>query len=114
MDPVERHVRIVLTSAADRILAISRSPVMLMRDEDQEPQRRPTIVLVGTLDTKVREYAFLRDRIRARDVDVLLVDAGILSEPLTKPDVTRQEVAAAAGADVQALPTQAIEVRQSR
>ncbi len=70
---------------------------------DQEPQRRPTVVLVGTLDTKVREYAFVRDRIRARDVDVLLVDAGILSEPLTKPDVTRQEVAAAAGADVQAL-----------
>jgi uncharacterized protein (UPF0261 family) len=70
---------------------------------DQEPQRRPTVVLVGTLDTKGREYAFLRDRIRARDVDVLLVDAGILSEPLTKPDVTRQEVAAAAGADVQAL-----------
>ena len=70
---------------------------------DQGPQRRPTVVLVGTLDTKGREYAFLRDRIRARDVDVLLVDAGILSEPLTKPDVTRQEVAAAAGADVQAL-----------
>lgn len=70
---------------------------------DQESQRRPTVVLVGTLDTKGREYAFLRDRIRARDVDVLLVDAGILSEPLTKPDVTRQEVAAAAGADVQAL-----------
>ena len=70
---------------------------------DQEPQRRPTVVLVGTLDTKGREYAFVRDRIRARDVDVLLVDAGILSEPLTKPDVTRQEVAAAAGADVQAL-----------
>ena len=36
-------------------------------------------------------------------VDVLLVDAGILGEPLTEPDVTRQEVAAAAGADVQAL-----------
>ena len=70
---------------------------------DQGPQRRPTVVLVGTLDTKGREYAFVRDRIRARDVDVLLVDAGILSEPLTKPDVTRQEVAAAAGADVQAL-----------
>jgi uncharacterized protein (UPF0261 family) len=70
---------------------------------DQEPQRRPTVVLVGTLDTKGREYAFLRDRIRARDVDVLLVDAGILSEPLTKPEISRQEVAAAAGADVQAL-----------
>ena len=45
----------------------------------------------------------LRDRIAARGVDVVLVDAGILGEPLTEPDVTRQEVAAAAGADVQAL-----------
>ena len=34
---------------------------------------------------------------------MLLVDAGILAEPLTEPDVSRQEVAAAAGADVQAL-----------
>jgi len=63
----------------------------------------PTVVLVGTLDTKGKEYAYLRDRIRERGVDVLLVDAGILGEPLTEPDVTRQAVATAAGADVQAL-----------
>ncbi len=64
---------------------------------------RPTVVLVGTLDTKGKEYAYLRERIRERCVDVVLVDAGILAEPLTEPDVTRQEVAAAAGVDVQAL-----------
>ena len=63
----------------------------------------PTVVLVGTLDTKGLEYAFLRDRIRERGAEVLLVDAGILGEPLVEPDLTRQEVAAAAGADVQAL-----------
>ena len=34
---------------------------------------------------------------------MLLVDAGIVGEPLTEPDVTRQEVAQAAGADVAAL-----------
>jgi uncharacterized protein (UPF0261 family) len=67
------------------------------------PEEIPTVVLVGTLDTKGKEYAYFRDRIRDRGVDVLLVDAGILGEPLTEPDVTRQEVAAAAGADVQAL-----------
>ena len=67
------------------------------------PKRRPTVVLVGTLDTKGLEYAFVRERLRARGVDVVLVDAGVLGEPLTEPDVTRQEVAAAAGADVQAL-----------
>jgi uncharacterized protein (UPF0261 family) len=42
----------------------------------------------------------VRDRIRARGVDVVLVDAGILGGPLTEPDVTREEVAAAAGVDV--------------
>jgi uncharacterized protein (UPF0261 family) len=67
------------------------------------PGRRPTVVLVGTLDTKGHEYAFVRDRITARGVDVLLVDAGILGEPLVEPSVTRQEVAAAAGADVRGL-----------
>jgi uncharacterized protein (UPF0261 family) len=66
-------------------------------------ERRPTVVLVGTLDTKGNEYAYLRERIRERGVDVLLVDAGILGEPLTEPDVSRQEVAAAVGADVHAL-----------
>jgi len=63
----------------------------------------PTVLLVGTLDTKGAEYAYLRDRIRERGVDVLLVDAGILGEPLAEPDVTRQEGAAAAGADLPAL-----------
>ncbi len=45
----------------------------------------------------------MRDRIRARGVDVVLIDAGILGEPLTEPDVSHQEVAAAVGADVKAL-----------
>ncbi len=49
------------------------------------------------------EYAFLRDRIREHGVDVILVDAGIVGEPLVVPDVTRDEVAAAAGADVATL-----------
>ena len=67
------------------------------------PERNPTVLLLGTLDTKGKEYAYLRERIRERGVDVLLVDAGILGEPLTEPDVTRQEVAAAGGVDVEAL-----------
>lgn len=66
-------------------------------------ERSPTVVLVGTLDTKGKEYAYLRDRIRDSGVEVLLIDGGILGEPLTDPDVTREAVAAAAGADVRAL-----------
>jgi uncharacterized protein (UPF0261 family) len=62
-----------------------------------------TVVLVGTLDTKGHEYDYVRERLRAHGVDTLLVDAGVLGEPQAKPDVTREEVARAAGADVHAL-----------
>jgi uncharacterized protein (UPF0261 family) len=62
-----------------------------------------TVVLLGTLDTKGHEYAFLRDRVVEHGVDVLLVDAGVVGEPLAAPDVTREEVAAAAGVDVNEL-----------
>ncbi len=62
----------------------------------------PTVVLVGTLDTKGHEYAYLRDRVREHGVDCLLVDAGVF-EPQVEPDVPREEVAGAAGADVAEL-----------
>jgi uncharacterized protein (UPF0261 family) len=62
-----------------------------------------TVVLLGTLDTKGREYEFLRDRVREHGVDVLLLDAGILGEPLTAPDIGRDEIAEAAGAKVASL-----------
>jgi uncharacterized protein (UPF0261 family) len=58
-----------------------------------------TVVLLGTLDTKGREYAFVRDRLREAGIDVLLVDTGVLGEPLVAPDIHREEVARAAGAD---------------
>ena len=45
-----------------------------------------TVVLLGTLDTKGDEYAYLRDRLREHGVDVLLVDAGV-TEPLVEPDL---------------------------
>jgi uncharacterized protein (UPF0261 family) len=59
-----------------------------------------TVVLVGTLDTKGVEYAYFRDRLREHGVAVVLVDAGVLDEPLIEPDVTREEVAEAGGAEV--------------
>ena len=62
-----------------------------------------TVVAIGTLDTKGTEYAYLRERLLGHGVDVVLVDAGVLGEPTTEPDVTRAEVARAAGADVARL-----------
>ncbi|HEY7692012.1 MAG TPA: Tm-1-like ATP-binding domain-containing protein [Gaiellaceae bacterium] len=61
-----------------------------------------TVVLLGTLDTKGREYDYLRARLREQGVDVILVDAGVF-EPLAQADVTQDEVAAAAGADLASL-----------
>ena len=62
----------------------------------------PTVVLVGTLDTKGHELAYLRDRVREQGVDVLLVDAGVF-EPQIEADVSHDEVARAAGGDVAEL-----------
>lgn len=64
----------------------------------------PTILLIGTLDTKGPEIAYLRDRIRALGVEVVVADSGILGEPLDiVPDVTRSQVAGMAGTTIDAL-----------
>ncbi|WP_243230026.1 Tm-1-like ATP-binding domain-containing protein [Microbacterium sp. CIAB417] len=60
-------------------------------------------VLIGTLDTKGREYAYVRDILTASGVDVVLVDVGVLREPGTAPDIPATEVAAAAGIALAAL-----------
>ena len=61
-----------------------------------------TVVLLGTLDTKGKEYDYLRARVREQGVDVVLVDAGVF-EPLAEADVSQDEVAAAGGAEIAAL-----------
>ncbi|MFI0373372.1 Tm-1-like ATP-binding domain-containing protein [Actinomadura sp. 1N219] len=61
-----------------------------------------TVVLVGTLDTKGAEYAWLRDRLRALGCDVVLVDAGTGPSEVDA-DVSAEEVARAGGATLQAL-----------
>lgn len=63
----------------------------------------PIVVLVGTLDTKGEEYGWVRDRLRARGVETLLVDAGVIGVPRVEPDIPRDVVARAAGADVTRL-----------
>ena len=62
----------------------------------------PTVVAVGTLDTKGPEYAYLCDAIRRLGADVILVDAGVMGDA-PAADIGRDEVARAAGTDVAAL-----------
>src|SRR6478735_5902026 len=52
------------------------------------------VLLIGTLDTKGEELAFLRARLRQGGVEVLLADVGTGGPPTVKPDITRQEISA--------------------
>lgn len=61
------------------------------------------IAVLGTLDTKGVEHAFVAQRIRERGHQPVLIDAGSGAPPAVKPDVTREQVAAAGGVDLQAL-----------
>ena len=56
-----------------------------------------TIVLLGTLDTKGLEFGYAREKIIEKGCHVIVVDAGILGKPLLEPDITREQVAEAAG-----------------
>jgi len=62
-----------------------------------------TVALIGTLDTKGEEFAFLRDWIESCGLRTLTVDVGVLGEPPFTPDVSRAAVAAAANEDLEAL-----------
>jgi len=59
--------------------------------------RKPVVCLAGTLDTKGTEYEYVRDALLAQDVDVLVVDCGVLGEPYFPPDIPAAEVAQRAG-----------------
>ena len=63
----------------------------------------PTVLLIGTLDTKSQEYAFVRDLIRARGLDVLVMDIGVLGAADSDVDITPAEVARAGGAALDEL-----------
>ena len=61
----------------------------------------PTVCLAGTLDTKGEEYAFVKDRLLAHGVDVLVVDCGVLGDPYFTPEVSAAEVAEKAGINLE-------------
>jgi uncharacterized protein (UPF0261 family) len=56
-----------------------------------------TILLIGTLDTKGREYEYVRDLIRDRGHRTLVLDAGVLGEPTFTPDIAASRTAEAGG-----------------
>src|SRR5262245_22313089 len=59
-----------------------------------------TIALLGALDTKGAEYAFVQRCIEERGHHALLIDIGVLGPPAMNPDVSRDELAQAGGGDL--------------
>jgi uncharacterized protein (UPF0261 family) len=66
-----------------------------------------TILLIGTLDTKGAEFAYVRALIQARGHQVLMMDAGILQDPLFEAEIDAAEVAEAGGGSLAQLRQQA-------
>ena len=58
-----------------------------------------TIAILGTLDTKAEEHAFLQEFIRGDGADVLMIDTGLLGAGPSNADVSADEVARAAGVE---------------
>ncbi len=63
----------------------------------------PTVVVLGTLDTKGPEHAYVRDRLEAAGVAVVLVDVGVLGDAAVRPDIPAEDVARAAGTTLEAV-----------
>jgi uncharacterized protein (UPF0261 family) len=55
------------------------------------------VLLIGTLDTKGPEIAFVRDRLQVLGVAALVMDAGVMGEASIPTDISREEVYQAAG-----------------
>lgn len=64
-----------------------------------------TIAVLGTLDTKGQEHAYVAELIRQRGHQTLLIDSGSGSAPTVSPDISREEVAAAGAIDLAGILT---------
>ena len=62
-----------------------------------------TIAVLGALDTKGVEHAFVANLIRRRGHEPLLIDVGSGGPPVVTPDITREEVAEAGQIDLSAI-----------
>ncbi len=61
------------------------------------------IVILATLDTKGIETQYVREQIEKLGDRALVIDVGVVGQPATKADITRQEVAEAGGTTLATL-----------
>jgi len=62
-----------------------------------------TIAILGALDTKGQDFAFLKAEIEKRGCQTLVIDTGVLGASALPPDVSREEVASAGSASLSDL-----------
>jgi uncharacterized protein (UPF0261 family) len=65
------------------------------------------VVLIGTLDTKGFEFRFVGELLNNAGIPTIVIDAGVLQAPHFKPDISREDVYAAAGTSLQAVQEKA-------
>ena len=66
-----------------------------------------SVLIIGTLDTKGTEIAFVRDQIRQAGIPTLVMDASVLGDPAFPADIDRDEVYRAAGTSFDQVKKQA-------
>jgi uncharacterized protein (UPF0261 family) len=62
-----------------------------------------TVAILATLDTKGDEAGFLREEIERQGGRSVVVDLGVLGDPLIAPDITHAQVAGAGGSSIDRL-----------
>ncbi len=62
--------------------------------------KRKRIVIIGTLDTKWKEIEFMKDLIRSRGHEVVIIDMSMGGDSPIKADISCFEVAVAGGSDI--------------
>lgn len=60
-----------------------------------------TVVILGALDTKGPDFAFVKEAIERAGLATLVVDFGVMGRPAFEPEIDRETVARAGGAELE-------------
>lgn len=61
------------------------------------------IGMIGAMDTKGTEFAFLKNEIERRGLGVYVFDTGVIGKPGVQPDISRERIAAEGGMPLEEL-----------
>ncbi|SKC73871.1 Tm-1-like ATP-binding domain-containing protein [Maledivibacter halophilus] len=64
------------------------------------------VIILGTLDTKGKEFKFIREIIESQGIDTIVINTGVKGQALCKADISNEEVAKAGGISISELIAQ--------